>query len=70
MTAVDEVGVPFPPRERQRKPVHELADPTIVGLVPPSAGEDAGIMDGGACVTEARDDEVGVVATSPPRPRD
>ncbi|KAL8976505.1 MAG: hypothetical protein Q9205_007496 [Flavoplaca limonia] len=71
--AVDEVGapeLPFSPRERQSKPVHELADPTIGGLMPPSAGEDAGRMDGAACVTEARDDEVGVVATSPPRPRD
>ena len=70
MTAVDQVGVPFPPRERQSKPVHEPAEPTIVGLVPPSAEEGASVIDGAAWVIEAKEDEVGVVATSPPRPRD
>lgn len=49
VTAVDEVGAPkllSPPRERQSKPVHELTDSTIGGLVPLSVGEGAGLMDG------------------------
>ncbi|KAL9037141.1 MAG: hypothetical protein Q9180_003892, partial [Flavoplaca navasiana] len=73
VTAVDDVStpeLPLPPRERQSKPVHELTDSTIGRLIPPSVGEGAGVMDGASWVVEAKEDEVGVVATFPPRPRD
>lgn len=64
---VDAPELPFPPRERQSKPVHEPVDPTTGGLVKPWAGEGAGVMDCAAWVIEAKEDGVGVVAIFSPR---